>query len=69
MSIKFLFCENKVVSLDSAISHLNDSGIWNAFDERAVTFINKFKILIRRRKTIYNNKFRSVFYFRQYSPK
>lgn len=71
MSIKFLFCENKVVSLDSAISHLNDSGIWNAFDERAVTFINKFSSQLLKQPSI--NKFPDLvalaYWFRRSSLK
>ena len=42
MSFTILFSDEKVTSVDEALAHLSQCGVWDFFDERAVSFINKF---------------------------
>ena len=46
MSVSILFAHKKVTSVEDAIGHLENCGIWNFFDKRAVSFINKFSSLL-----------------------
>lgn len=46
MSFRVLFAHKKVTSVEDAIDHLENCGIWNFFDKRAVSFINKFSSLL-----------------------
>ena len=42
MDIKFLFAPKGVNSGETALSHLQRSGVWMPFDNRAVLFVNQF---------------------------
>lgn len=42
MSLKILFAHKKINSVEDAISHLNECGVWPFFDERSISFVQKF---------------------------
>ncbi len=46
MSVSILFAHEKVASVEDAIDYLESCSIWNIFDKRAVSFINKFSSLL-----------------------
>ncbi len=46
MSLKILFAHEKIDSIDGAINHLNKSGVWPFFDERSISFIQKFSSIL-----------------------
>tara|TARA_B110000879_G_scaffold158610_1_gene204801 strand:+ start:186 stop:1418 length:1233 start_codon:yes stop_codon:yes gene_type:complete len=46
MSVNILFAHEKVASVEDAIDHLENCSIWNFFDKRAVSFVNKFSALL-----------------------
>ena len=48
MDINFLFAPASVDSADAAIDHLQRSGIWEPFDDRAVSFVNQFSSSLLR---------------------
>ena len=46
MSLSILFAHEKIASVEDAIDHLENCDIWNLFDKRAVSFVNKFSSLL-----------------------
>jgi len=46
MSIDFLFSDKNISCVNGAIEHLKSCGVWDFFDERAITFITKFASLL-----------------------
>ena len=55
MDIKFLFAPVSVDSADTAINHLQRSGIWVPFDDRAVSFVNQFSLRLLKTPGIHQH--------------
>ncbi|MDG2450874.1 MAG: acyl-CoA reductase [Saprospiraceae bacterium] len=67
MSVSILFAHEKVASVEDAIDHLESCNIWNLFDKRAVSFINKFSTLLLKYPDInqYPDLVALAFWFRR----
>ena len=55
MSVDILFSHKGLESVDESIDHLEHCGVWKCFDERAISFINKFSSMLLKYPGINKN--------------
>jgi hypothetical protein len=55
MNFSILFSDEKIKTFDEALSFINDCQVWKFFDDRAISFVNKFSSMLLKYPTV--NKF------------
>ena len=55
MNFSILFSDKKINTFDEALLFLNDCQVWKFFDDRAISFVNKFSSMLLKYPAV--NKF------------